>query len=242
MVKARKTTKGSGKAGAKKSVAKAKPKAAAKPKPKAKAAAKPKPALKAKPKKPAPAAKVVARPKQPAVRTPPPRPAPAAAAPRAVEPEPVAPPTPARPPRRPLDPALRADIVRALAQNGYDDAEPGVIDTLTAVAAGYRKGPADAPPAMAAYADKAVADGIVELYKVGDSSPVVGRRMARPAVRATVDFDLRQLGPDETGDEEREVLMCLCLGLWDPDRDTFAVRDGIAAFVGRWYRAGLGLA
>jgi len=131
--------------------------------------------------------------------------------------------------------------VRALLQNGIDDAEPGVIDTLTAVAAGYRKGPADAPPAMAAYADKAVADGMVELYALGDRSPVVGRRMARPAVRATVDFDLRQLGPDETGDEEREVLMCLCLGLWDPDRDTFAMRDGLAAFVGRWYRAGLGL-
>jgi hypothetical protein len=92
---------------------------------------------------------------------------------------------------------------------------------------------------MAAYANRAVGEGFAEIFATGDLSPVVGRRMARPAVRATIDFDLRQLGPDDTGDAEREVLMGICLGLWDPDRDTFAQRDGLAAFVCRWYRVGL---
>jgi len=239
MVKVRKTV--GKKPGGKKSAAKAKPAGKAKPKPKAKA--RPKAPAKAAPKakKPPPKAAVAKRPKaaapplKPAAR---PGPIEPPARPIIAEPEaPVAAPPP-RPPVK-LDPTLRAEVAAALARNGYDDPEPEVITTLTAVAAGYRKGPADAPPAMAAYADKSVADAMVDLFTLGDKSPVVGRRMARPAVRATVDFDLRQLGPDETGDAEREVLMGLCLGIWDPDRDTFAQRDGIAAFVGRWYRAGL---
>lgn len=142
-------------------------------------------------------------------------------------------------PARPLDSALRADVNAALERNGYHPPEAEVVDVVTAVAAGYRQGPADAPPSMADFADRQVAEAFAEIYATGDLSPIVGRRMARPVVRATIDFDLRQLGPADTGDAEREILMGLCLGLWDPDRDTFAQRDGLAAFVCRWYRAGL---
>lgn len=226
-------------------------KGAAKPKARPKPAAKPKTRPKAsKPAKPAPKAvrkvapKPVPKPVKAKTAAPVRRVAPTAAPPTPPPPEPEEtrepePVVPAPPPTRPIDGDLRAEVEVALKRSGYDEPDPEQIDVVTRVAMGYREGPADAPPAMAAYANRAVADGFAEIFATGDLSPVVGRRMARPVVRATIDFDLRQLGPDETGDAEREVLMGICLGLWDPDRDTFAQRDGLAAFVCRWYRAGL---
>jgi hypothetical protein len=114
-----------------------------------------------------------------------------------------------------------------------------VVDVVTAVGAGYREGPADAPVELGSTADRAVADAFVEFYRVGARTGDIDRQTHRHIVRATVDMDIAQAGPESTPDEDRDVLTALCLGIWNPETDEHAKLNAIAGFVVAWYRAGL---
>jgi hypothetical protein len=114
-----------------------------------------------------------------------------------------------------------------------------VVDVVTAVGAGYREGPADAPVELGSTADRAVADAFVEFYRVGVRTGDIDRQTHRHIVRATVDMDIAQAGPEGTPDEERDALAALCLGIWNPETDEHAKLNAIAGFVVAWYRAGL---
>jgi hypothetical protein len=134
---------------------------------------------------------------------------------------------------------LRAKVIEALRRRGFDPADGAVIDVVTAVGAGYRLGPAEAPVALASTADGAVADAFAEFYRVGARTNDIDRQPHRHTVRATVDMDLAQLGPAGTGETERDALTAVALGIWRPGLDEVAKLDALAGFVGRFYRAGL---
>jgi hypothetical protein len=129
-------------------------------------------------------------------------------------------------------------VTAALERRGYDAGTPALVDVLTAVARGYGRGPAAVPAWVRLDVDGPLADGLVDRYERGDRSPGPDRAMHRPQVRATVDFNLEQLGLGTTPDDARNVLTTLCLGTWDPDTMTHAERDAAASFVVRWYRDG----
>ena len=134
---------------------------------------------------------------------------------------------------------LRAEVIAALRRAGFDPPDPTVVDVVTAVGAGYRKGPADAPISLGSVADRAVADAFVGFYRLGASTTDIDRETHRHVVRATVDMDLAQLGPAGTSDAARAVLTAIALGIWDPEQDEHAKANALAGYVGSWYRAGL---
>jgi hypothetical protein len=186
-------------------------------------------------------AKVRAKPRKPArkaparvkARRPPARIAAKAVRPLAVET--AAAPAPAAPPPD----QLRMQVERAFERLGYQPPDATAVDVVTAVARGYRAGPATAPPSLRFEADTAVAEGWAERYETGDRSPGHDRMMHRAQVKWTVVFNLEQLGiAATTGEPERDVLASLCLGCWDPATMTNAERDAAASFVVRWYRDG----
>jgi|SRR6266850_4005143 len=142
--------------------------------------------------------------------------------------------------RAPAGGRLAADVATALRSAGYDPPDSRIVATLTAVAAGYRKGPAPDPPfPVATDIDAEVAGELVHRFAEGDRSPLPELKMHRPTVRATVDFNLDQLGLGGAGDVVRATLTSLCLGSWDPAADEVARRNALAGFFVRWYRDGL---
>ena len=131
---------------------------------------------------------------------------------------------------------LREEIEVTLFRRDIDRATPGLVDVLSAVARGYRSGPAAPPPGVVIDVNTPIADALVTRYERGDREP--DRRMHRPQVLATVGFNLDQLGLGDTGEAERAVLTTLCLGSWDPATQTHAQLDGTASFLVGFYRAG----
>jgi len=133
---------------------------------------------------------------------------------------------------------MAADVAAALTARGYDPLDPGVVDAITAVGAGYRKGPASDPPfGFPGNVDVLVAREFVDRYVDGDHA-VLDRAVHRPTVRATVDFNLTQLSRNDLGETGRATLTSICLGAWDPAADENAKRNAIASFVVRWYCEG----
>jgi hypothetical protein len=136
--------------------------------------------------------------------------------------------------------SLAAHVATALRSAGYDPPDPRVVDTIAAVGAGYRKGPAPDPPfPIAIDLDAEVANELVDRFAQGDRSPLLDRTIHRPTVRATVDYNLEQLGLPRVGEVVRATLTSLCLGSWDPATDEVARRNALAGFFVRWYRDGL---
>jgi len=129
-------------------------------------------------------------------------------------------------------------VAAALRREGYEP-DADVVQTLAAVGAGYRKGPASDPPFLSAIdIDAEFAPELVQRYATGDRATLLDLRVHRPQVRATVDFNLDQLDLGSTGEVARETLTSLCLGSWDPTADEVAERQAIAGPVVSWYRAG----
>jgi hypothetical protein len=153
---------------------------------------------------------------------------------------PVRPPSRARTAPQPAAPdGLRAEVIAALRRAGFDPPRPAVVDVTTAVGAGYREGPANAPVQLGSFVDRAIADAFVGFYATGAATGDIDRQPHRHIVRATVDMDLAQAGPADTTDEQRDVLAAICLGIWNPETDEHAKLNALAGFVVAWYRAGL---
>jgi hypothetical protein len=130
-------------------------------------------------------------------------------------------------------------VAAALRGRGYDAPDVAIVETIAAVGAGYRKGPASDPPfRVAVDADPEVARELVNRYVEGERPATLDLTMHRPTTRATVDFTLEQLGLGDTGETERATLTSLSLGSWDPARDEVARRNAIPGFFVRWYRDG----
>ena len=139
---------------------------------------------------------------------------------------------------------------------GYDADRAPLLDVLTAVAAGYGKGPASAPAWLRFDVNKALAEGIVERYETGDRSPGPDRSIHRAQVRSMVDANLSLLGlADGTSDDERDVLTMICLGSWgarhDDERGTrrhpvvrhpLVSRRALSSDVGFWAARAIGRA
>ena len=135
-------------------------------------------------------------------------------------------------------PRLTELVEAALRLEGYDPS-PQVVDTIAAVAAGYRMGPAsDAGFGPPFDTDAAVAPELVHRYATGDRGSPPDRGMHRPQVRATVLMNLDQMGLGGVGDTVAETLTSVSLGSWNPDTDEHAKRNALAGFVVRWYRDG----
>jgi hypothetical protein len=138
-------------------------------------------------------------------------------------------------------PSHLADLVAAALVREGASPSPDVVETIAAVGAGYRKGPAaDSPFGPSMDIDAEVAPELVHRFVAGDEGAVLDRRMHRPTVRATVDMNLEQIGLGGTGEAARETLTSLALGSWDPATDEVARRNALAGFIVRWYRDGLG--
>jgi hypothetical protein len=135
---------------------------------------------------------------------------------------------------------MQASVEQALRDQGYDEPDGTVVAALAAVGRGYARGPAEPPEWLQVDATGPVAEGVVGRFATGDRAHDIDRSMHRPQVRATVNFNLDQLGGGDTGDAERDVLTSFCLGSWDPAMDPNAERNGIASFVVPWYLAGRG--
>jgi hypothetical protein len=138
-------------------------------------------------------------------------------------------------------PSHLADLIAAALVREGASPSPDVVETIAAVGAGYRKGPAaDSPFGPSMDIDAEVAPELVHRFVAGDDGAILDRRMHRPQVRATVDMNLAQLGLGTTGETARATLTSLTLGSWDPGTDEVARRDALAGFIVRWYRDGLG--
>lgn len=133
---------------------------------------------------------------------------------------------------------LREAVVVALVEHGYVPPDEIVVNVTCAVAAGYRKGPAIAPVQFASLADRDVADGFAEAYRLGDRSPGPDRASHLGSVRRFVDFDFEQVGPPDVGDPERDVLARIALGIWRPGVDEPSQKHMFVGPVCRWYRDG----
>jgi len=133
---------------------------------------------------------------------------------------------------------IRVAVVAALHQHGYGAPTDAIVSTLTAMAVGYRQGPAETPPWLHVDADGPVASGMVERFELGDRAHDIDRSTHRPQVRATVNYNLDLVGGGVGDDAERAVITSFCLGSWNPAVDANAERDGIASFVVPWYLAG----
>jgi hypothetical protein len=133
---------------------------------------------------------------------------------------------------------MQAHVEQALRDEGYDEPDQTAVVVLAAIGRGYSRGPARPPDWLAVDANGLVAEGIAERFAAGDRAHDIDRSTHRPQVRATVNFNLDQLGGGDAGDPERDVLASFCLGSWDPAMDANAERNGIASFVVPWYLAG----
>lgn len=134
---------------------------------------------------------------------------------------------------------LAALVLAALRREGYDPS-PEVVATITAVGAGYRKGPAADPGFGLPFdADAEVAPELVRRFATGDRGTPLDLRMHRPQVRATVLMNLEQNGFAGVNETVKETLTSLSLGSWNPDTDEHAKANAIAGFVVLWYRHGL---
>ena len=138
----------------------------------------------------------------------------------------------------PAGDGIQPHVEQELRTRGYEPPDGTVVAVLTAIGRGYAQGPAAAPDWLHVDTAGPIAEGVVERFVTGDRSNDINRVTHRAQVRATVGFNLEQLGGGETGDAEREVLTAFCLGSWDPDTHTNAQRDGVASFVVPWYLAG----
>jgi hypothetical protein len=134
---------------------------------------------------------------------------------------------------------MSALVASALRLQGYGP-DPDVVETIAAVGAGYRKGPAgDSPLGLPIDVDAEVAPELVRRYVTGDQAALLDLRVHRPTVRATVDMSIDQLGLGAAGETVRATLTSLTLGSWDPATDEVAKRNAIGGFIVRWYRDGL---